>query len=52
MDMPNNITVMPWKKKKKRITVIMVMSCKLTTTKIYLPEAERVKNGKEKKVII
>ena len=50
MDMPNNITVMPWK--KKRITVIMVMSCKLTTTKIYLPEAERVKNGKEKKVII
>jgi len=50
MDMPNNITVMPWKKKKKDYSD---HGDELqTTTKIYLPEAERVKNGKEKKVII
>lgn len=49
MDMPNNITVMPWKKKKDYSDHGDELQ---TTTKIYLPEAERVKNGKEKKAII
>lgn len=41
---------MPWKKKKKKD--YSDHGELQTTTKIYLPEAERVKNGKEKKVII